>query len=140
MRPGWDGSSPFPSTSYLNGSLSVICKNNESSRYSKTKGLLELVHRVLGTLDGVTDSPGIGVDLVIIASDEALITEEVDFRVFGTGDVLLGLDVPQAVGLVPTSREHVERDLTPNRETRFDEMVRALVVGSRRAADTYVRP
>lgn len=59
----------------------------------------------------MTNRARIGVDLVIVATGEALVTEEVDGLVLDTGDVLLGLDVLQAVSLVPTSGEDIEGDL-----------------------------
>ena len=55
------------------------------------------------------------VDLIIISSDESLVAEEVDGLVFDTRDALFSLDVLQAVGLIPTSGEDIERDLTTDR-------------------------
>lgn len=54
---------------------------------------------------------GIAVDLPIIAAGEGLVAEEVDGFVFDTGDVLLGFNVLQAVGLVPAGGEDVKGDL-----------------------------
>lgn len=48
---------------------------------------------------------------MVIATHEALVTEEVDVLVLGARDILLGLDVLQAVGFVPAGRENVERNL-----------------------------
>lgn len=53
---------------------------------------------------------------MVIAADEAFVTEEVNVLVLGAGDVLLGLDVLQAVGFIPTGREDVERDLATDGE------------------------
>lgn len=67
----------------------------------------------------MTDRARVGVDLIVIATNKTLVTEEVDGLVLGSGDVLLGLDVLQAVGLVPASGEDVERDLATNGEALF---------------------
>lgn len=77
----------------------------------KVKELLQLLHGVFGTIDRVTDRARVRVDLIIVATGEALVTEEVDGLVLDAGDVLLGLDVLQAVSLVPTGGEDIERDL-----------------------------
>lgn len=63
----------------------------------------------------MTNSARVFIDLIIVSSDESLVAEEVDGLVFNTRDVLFSLDVLQAVGLVPTSGEDIERDLTTNR-------------------------
>ena len=59
----------------------------------------------------MADSAGVRKDLIIVATGEALVAEEVDGLVLDAGDVLLGLDVLQAVSLVPTSGEDIEGDL-----------------------------
>lgn len=78
---------------------------------SKAKNLLQLLHGVLWTINRVADSAGVRKDLIIVAAGEALVTEEVDCLVLDTRDVLLGLDVLQAVSLVPTSGEYIEGNL-----------------------------
>lgn len=90
----------------------------------------------------MADGPGVTVDFVVVASGEGLVTEEVDRLVLDTGDVLLGLDMLQTIGLVPASGENVERDLTTDGVTRTmnpsdqsQETVRP-----RRQFITYVRP
>lgn len=83
---------------------------------SKIKKLLQLFHGVIRTIDGVTNSARVLIDLMVIAADEAFVTEEVNVLVLGAGDVLLGLDVLQAVGFIPTGREDVERDLATDGE------------------------
>lgn len=67
----------------------------------------------------MTDGARVRVDLVVIATDEALVPEKVDVLVLGSGDVLLGRDVLQAVGLIPASGKDVERDLATNRVAAF---------------------
>lgn len=64
----------------------------------------------------MTDRARVGVDLIVIATDETFVTEEVDGLVIHSGDTLLGRDVLQAIGLVPASGEDIERDLTTNGE------------------------
>lgn len=59
----------------------------------------------------MTDSAGVRKDLIIVAAGEALVAEEVNGLVFDARDVLLGLDVLQAVSLVPASGEDIEGDL-----------------------------
>ena len=88
-------------------------------QHSKTKGLLQLLHGVLRSLDRVTNSPRVNVDLVIIATDKTLVTEEVNVLVFGATELLFSLDMLQAVGLVPAGGENIERDLAANGKTRF---------------------
>lgn len=82
----------------------------------KVENLLQLLHGVLRTIDGVTNCAGVGIDLIIVAAGEALVAKEVDGLVLDTGDVLLGLDVLQAVSLVPTSGENIEGDLATDGE------------------------
>lgn len=75
--------------------------------YLKVEQLLELSGRVLGALDAVADGTRVLVDLVVITALVCLVTEEVDGFVLGA-ELLLGLDVLQAVCLVPASGEDVE--------------------------------
>ena len=67
----------------------------------------------------MTGRPWIIVDLVIIATFEALVPEEMDGLVMDArqslGRICLGLNMLQTVRLVPTMREYVERDLPANR-------------------------
>jgi transcriptional regulator of aromatic amino acid metabolism len=81
----------------------------------QVKQLLQLVDGVLRAVNGVSNGARVFVNLVIVSSDEGLIAEEVDGRVFDTRDVLLRLNVLQAVGLVPAGGEDIERDLTADR-------------------------
>jgi len=76
--------------------------------------LLQYLHRILRSSHGMTDRPGISVDLVVIPALEALVTEEVDSFVIDARDVLLRFDVLKAVCLVPAVREDVEGDLAAN--------------------------
>jgi len=75
--------------------------------YLKVEQLLELSGCVLGALDAVADGTRVLVDLVVVTALVCLVTEEVDGCVLGA-ELLLGLDVLQAVCLVPTSGEDVE--------------------------------
>lgn len=83
----------------------------------KIKDLLKLLHSVIGIHNRVADCAGVLVNLVVVTSDETLVAEEVDVLVIGAGDILLGRNVLQGVGLVPAGREDIERDLTANGET-----------------------
>jgi archaeosine-15-forming tRNA-guanine transglycosylase len=47
----------------------------------------------LGAINGVSNGARVFVDLVIVASDESLVAEEVDGLVVDTRDALLGFDV-----------------------------------------------
>lgn len=59
----------------------------------------------------MTLSPWVGENLIVVSTRERLVTEEMDGLVLDTRDVLLVLDVLQAVGLVPTSGEDIKRNL-----------------------------
>lgn len=81
------------------------------------KELLQLCHRILRAGHRVSDCPRIAVDLVVVSSLVSLVTEEVDRLVLDTSRLLrLVLEVLQAVGLVPSGREHVEGYLAADRE------------------------
>lgn len=76
---------------------------------SHIKQLPQLRHRLLGVLHTMPDRPLVLVDLVVVAALVRLVTEEVDSRkVDAVGQVLVGLDVLQAVRLVPARGEDVE--------------------------------
>lgn len=77
----------------------------------QVKNLLELVHGVLGAIDSVSNGAGVFINLIVVTSNESLVTEEVDGAVFDARDALLRLDVLQAVGLVPTGGEDIKGDL-----------------------------
>jgi hypothetical protein len=105
-------SAPFPAPSCITISVpSLLPSQSSSSNHvwlcSKVEQLLELSGSVLGGLDAVADGARILVDLVVVTTLVCLVTEEVDRRVLGSV-LLLGLDVLQAVCLVPTSGENVE--------------------------------
>lgn len=104
---------------YTHANITLHLVGRFPVQYSKTKGLLQLLHGVLGSLDRVADSPGVNVNLVIIATSKALVTEEVDVLVFGAAELLFSLDMLQTIGLVPASGENIERDLATNGETGF---------------------
>lgn len=87
----------------------------QHSLNSKIKQLLHLCGSVIGVANAVTDGTRIGVDLVVVTTLVGLVAEEVDGGVIDTaGQVLLLSKVLEAVCLVPTLREDVERDLTTN--------------------------
>jgi hypothetical protein len=77
----------------------------------QVKHLLELVHGVLRAIDSVSNGAGVFINLIVVTSNESLVTEEVDGAVFDARDALLRLDVLQAVGLVPTGGEDIKGDL-----------------------------
>ena len=60
----------------------------------------------------MAECPFILIDLVIVAAFMRLVPKEMDSRVLGAGDVLLGFEVLEGVGLIPTCREDVEGYLT----------------------------
>lgn len=72
----------------------------------------------------MSDRSWVRVDFVVVATSKRFVAEKVDSLVLDTRDVLLGLDVLQAVGLVPAGRENVKRDLAPNRVTMRESEVR----------------
>jgi hypothetical protein len=63
----------------------------------------------------VADGARVVVDFPVVAAGKGLVAEKVDGFVVDAGQVFggvgLGLDVAQAVGLVPTGGEDVEGDL-----------------------------
>ena len=74
---------------------------------------------ILKELDGliwignfVPDGSLIRIDLMIVTSRLALITEEVNL-------IIVFLNILQAEALVPSFREHVKGDLAANREGQF---------------------
>ena len=89
------------------------------TRQSQVEKLLDDPHRVLRALDSMPDRPGILIDLIIITILEALVAEEVDVLVLNAREMLrrvsFGLDMSQAVCLIPTVREDIEGDLAANR-------------------------
>lgn len=67
------------------------------TRQSQVENLFEDPDSVLWPLDRVPNRPRIGVDLVVVATLESLVAEEVDVLVVDAGEVLgwigLGFDV-----------------------------------------------
>ena len=55
--------------------------------------LPQLPHGVIRVLNGVTDSPRVTVDLVVVTTRECLVTEEVDRLIIDTRNIFLGFDV-----------------------------------------------
>lgn len=60
--------------------------------------------------------PLIREDLMIIATGQCLVAEEMNRLVFDSSNVLLSLDMLKTVCLVPSGWEHVEGDLPANGE------------------------
>ena len=77
--------------------------------------LFEKFYGILGTSNGVTFGPRVRVNLVVVATRERLITEEVDSLIFSSRDALLSFHVSQTVGLVPAGREYIKGNLTTDR-------------------------
>lgn len=83
-------------------------------RHAQSRQLKQLpqqLHRMLWVVDRVANSPTVAEDLVVVAAGHALVAEEVDVLVLDAGRFLFGLEVAQAVGLVPAGGEDVEGDL-----------------------------
>lgn len=65
----------------------------------------------------MADGPGVAVDLVVVSALHVLVAKEVDGLVLDAALLLgLGLEVIEAVGLVPALGEDVERNLATNGE------------------------
>jgi len=71
--------------------------------------LLQLLHGIFGLSNRMTYGPRVFVDFVVISTLVGFVAKKVDL-----GKHALFLDVLQTVGLVPTSRKDIERDLTSN--------------------------
>ena len=76
---------------------------------------------MLRVSDRVSDGPAVLVDLVVISSFRALISEEMDVLVIDARKILAGvllrLQMLDTESLVPAVREDVERYLTTDRVT-----------------------
>lgn len=79
------------------------------------KQLPQLSHGVLRAGDAVADGARVLEDLVVVAALVRLVAEEVHGAVLDAAELLLGLDVLQAVRLVPAGGEDVEGDLAADR-------------------------
>lgn len=68
----------------------------------------------------MADGARIAVDLVIIAARLRLVAEKVDFL-----ELVVGFDVPQAIGLIPAVRKDIEADLATDgvREIHIGEFL-----------------
>lgn len=85
--------------------------------FLQAKDLLENGHGVLGPLDRVADGAGILVDFVVVATLGRLVAEEVNVVVGDAVGLLgLGLEVLEAVCLVPAGGEDVKGDLSADGE------------------------
>ena len=89
--------------------------SSEMRRQSEVKELLQLLHGVFWALDGMADGSGIVIDFPVISTLECFVPEKVDVLVVNTGESLgrvsFGLDVLQAVGLVPSGGEDIKGNL-----------------------------
>lgn len=63
----------------------------------------------------MTYSPRIRVYLIVITSRETLVSKEVDGGEVDSRYIFLGLDMLQAIGLVPPGWENVEGNLATDR-------------------------
>jgi hypothetical protein len=82
------------------------------------------------------DRPGVAVDLKVIATLIRLVSIEVNGRVFhAISEVLVSLNVAQAVRLVPAGRENVEGDLATDRVGEADVGEGLLELGDHGCAD-----
>lgn len=83
--------------------------------HSHLKHLLQNRHGLIRILDRVSRRPRILIDFIIVATLECLVSEEMDVLVIDARQVLLGLDVSETEGLVPSRGKDVEGDLTAYR-------------------------
>jgi CheY-like chemotaxis protein len=80
---------------------------------SQIEHLLQDLERVVWVVDSMANGAWILVDLVVVAALERLVAKEVDLVELDTvWQLCVGLDVLQAICLVPTCWEDVEGDLT----------------------------
>lgn len=77
------------------------------------KELVKDLHGLLRVLDRVTLNIRMAVNFEIVTAFVSLVTEEVNFR------ETLVLDVTQAVSLIPSSGEDIERNLSTNGESQL---------------------
>lgn len=81
---------------------------------------LDNLHGLCWAFDSMANGAGVGVDLVIVSARACLVAEKVNVLVCDTSGLLsIILEMTQAVGLVPTSREDIERDLATDREAAY---------------------
>lgn len=111
-----------------------------SNRALQVEQLPQLSHRLLRASHTVTNSARVLENLVVVAALVSLVAEEVDLAVLDASDLLLGLDVLQAVGLVPAGREDVKGDLSADRVAV--ELLASLISSLflRVSHSTYVSP
>jgi hypothetical protein len=87
--------------------FTYVYHNLVLARYLEKK-LVQNLHSLLGVLDRVAFNIRVRVDFIVVTTLVSLVAKEVN-----VGEALV-LDVAQAVGLVPSSGEHIERDLSTN--------------------------
>ena len=78
---------------------------------SQIEQLPQLRHRVVRVLHSMSICSRIGVELVVIATFECLIAEEVYCGVLDSASIFLGREMLQAVRFVPAGREDIEANL-----------------------------
>jgi hypothetical protein len=79
------------------------------SSTSQIEDLLNQLERIIWTLNRMANGSWIRIDFIIIPSNVCLISEEVDSSVCDAAGFLgFGLQMPQAVGLVPARWEDIE--------------------------------
>jgi hypothetical protein len=94
--------------------------------YLQVKDLLELADRVGRVRDRVANRAWVLKDLIVITTGRRLVAKEVDRLVLDAARLLrLGLEVTQAVRLVPAVGEHIKADLPTNgkRQAQVGELL-----------------
>lgn len=87
---------------------------------------------MLGAGDGVTDSSGVGKDLIIITALVGLVAEKVNlFKAFT-------LDMPKRICLVPALGENVKTNLTANRKSQSKMQKLSLELGDHVSPNTML--
>lgn len=82
---------------------------------SQLEHLLQDIEGLIRILDSMTRSPRITVDFVVVSALKGLVAEEVDLGVLDSAQGLFGLDMAEAVSLIPASWEDIEGDLAAYR-------------------------
>lgn len=99
---------------------------------------LQNLHRLLWVLDRMANRPLVLIDLVIVPPFFRLVPKEMNGLVVHPANLLLMLQILQAVRLIPSSGENVKGDLATNgvREAEFRELL--LQSGNKLFADTML--
>jgi hypothetical protein len=102
--------------------------------------LLQDSHRILRTLDGMANSARVVVDFAVVTALEPFVSEKVNGGIVDSRDLLLCLDVLEAVCLVPAGREDIKRDLSADGVTGNLLGIRFCANRNNSRGNTYVRP